>query len=131
VIEIRGKHHVQHPHRPDQIVEEEPHIVAALYACAFSCHRELRGDDRGKPLSRSFVEGKIMNLKENPYKSHETNVLRGLFTDLRMKMGGKNEYQRPCRQIFHALRGPSLALEDGENEIEETWDVDKTEIATA
>jgi len=96
------------PEETRKIVEEEPHIVAALYACAFHQHGELRRDDRGKPLSKNFVESKILNLKENPYKSQETMVLRGLFTDLRMKMGGKNEYQKSCRQIFHALRQPEI-----------------------
>jgi hypothetical protein len=100
-----------------KIVEEEPHIVAALYACAFHQHGQLRRDDRGKPLGQNFVDGKLLNLKENPYKGQETMVLRGLFMDLRMKMGGKNEYQKPRRQIFRELQRPALALEEEQNEI--------------
>jgi len=96
------------PEETRKIVEEEPPIVAALYACVYHQHGQLRRDDRRKPLHRNFVESKILNLKENPYRGQETMVLRGLFTDLRMKMGGKNEYQKSCRQIFHALRQPEI-----------------------
>ena len=112
------------PEETRKIVEEQPHIVAALYACAFHQHGELRRDDRGKPLSKNFVESKILNLKENPYKGQETMVLRSLFVDLRMKMGGKSEYQKPCRQIFHELRRPSLSMEDEQNEIVEVEEIE-------
>jgi hypothetical protein len=66
----------------------------------------------GRSLGRNFVEGKLLNLKENPYRGVQEMVLRGLFQDLRMKMGGKSEYHKPCRQIFHELRRPALAPED-------------------
>jgi hypothetical protein len=95
-----------------KIIEEEPHIVTALYACVYDQHGQLRRDDRGDPLFRYFVASKLLNMKPNPYRGHEAMVLRGLFMDLRMKMGGKNEYQKPCRQIFSELRRPALAPED-------------------
>jgi hypothetical protein len=96
------------PEEARKIVEEEPPIVAALYACVYDQGGRLRRDDRGQPLQKNFVESKILNLKENPYRGQETMVLRGLFMDLRMKMGGKSEYQKPRRQIFHALRQPGM-----------------------
>jgi hypothetical protein len=107
-----------------KIVEEDPHIVTALYACAFCHHGELRRDDRGKPLSQAFVESKILNLKVNPYKSQETMALRSLFMDLRMKMGGKSEYRKPRREIFCQLRRPALSLEDQRNEVAGTDEVE-------
>jgi hypothetical protein len=100
------------PEEARKIVEEEPAIVATLYACVYDQHGQLRRDDRGTPLSKNFVESKILNMKENPYKGEGAMLLRGLFLDLRTKMGGKNEYRKACRQIFHELRRPALAPED-------------------
>jgi hypothetical protein len=108
-----------------KIVEEEPHIVAALYACVYDKHGELRRDDRGKPLQKSFVESKILNLKENPYKGEGAMLLRSLFMDLRMKMGGRQEYRKPCRQIFHELRRPALeddAALEKIRQLDDDWD---------
>jgi hypothetical protein len=107
------------PEEARKIIEEEPHIVAALYACIYDQHGQLRRDDRGEPLGQNFVEGKLLNLKENPYRGVQEMVLRGLFMDLRMKMGGKNEYQKPRRQIFRELQRPALALEDEIDDVDE------------
>src|SRR2546428_2245779 len=96
------------PEEARKIVEEEPPIVAALYACIYDQHGRLRRDDRDKPLHPRFIEGKILNLRGNPYRGQETMVLRGLFMDLRTKMGGKNEYQKPRRQILHVLQQPGI-----------------------
>jgi hypothetical protein len=86
------------------IVEEEPTIIAALFACVYDQGGRLRQDDRGFPIHPRFIESKILNLKENPYRGVQESVLRGLFQDLRMKMGGGNEATKYCRQIIRALQ---------------------------
>jgi len=86
-----------------KIVNEEPGIVAALYAIIYDQNGQLRVDDHGQPLGLKFIEGKILNMKANPYKGEEAMLLQGIFQGLRAKMGGGNTYRKYCREIFHRL----------------------------
>jgi hypothetical protein len=96
-----------------KIVEEEPGVVTALYACVYDRNGELRRDDQGLPLSRDFIESKVLNLKANPYRESTALLLRGIFMDLRDKMG--NDYRKTCRQLFHQLHA---LKEHGDEEAE-------------
>ncbi len=85
----------------DKIIDEEPGVVAALYACVYEQNGQLRVDDDGQPLIKNFIESKVLNLKSNPYKNETALLLRGIFMSLRAKMG--KEFQKCWREIFHRL----------------------------
>jgi hypothetical protein len=72
-----------------RIVEEEPGVVAALYACVYDRNGELRRDEQGIPLDRDFIGSRVLNLKANPYREPTALLLRGIFMDLRDKMGNE------------------------------------------
>jgi hypothetical protein len=93
------------------VIEEEPTIIAALYACVYDQGGRVRRDDRGNPLHTRFIESKILNMKENPYRGVQELVLRGLFLDLRTKMGGGNESTKHCRHIIRALQQSEIGDE--------------------
>jgi hypothetical protein len=97
-----------------KIVEEEPIIIAALYACVYDQGGRLRQDDRGNLLHRRFIEGKLLNLKENPYRGVNELVLRRLFMDWRTRMGEGNETQKCRRQIIRALQQSEIDDEPNE-----------------
>jgi hypothetical protein len=90
-----------------RVVKEHPAMVAALHASLYDQRGRLRVDGEGKPLDRSFIQSKILNLKANPYRGPDALLLRGLFMDLRKEMG--NDYQKCWREIFANLRLPGLA----------------------
>jgi hypothetical protein len=85
------------------IVRDELAIVVALHAVVYDQNGQLRRDDQGLPLERNYVESRILNLKANPHREPPALLLRGIFMDLRAKMG--NEYRRYCRELFRRLRG--------------------------
>jgi hypothetical protein len=96
------------------IIEEEQPIVAALYACVYDQSGRLRRDDRGNTLHPRFIESKLLNMKENPYRGVQELALRGLFQDLRMKKGWGNEATKYCRKLIRALQQPEVEEEPEE-----------------
>jgi hypothetical protein len=95
------------PEEDRKIVEEEVPIVAALYACLYEGNGRLRLDDRGKPISKEFIESKVLNMKAQPYRAPLALLLRGLFMDFWIRIG-KKESRKCWRRLFHELRRPVL-----------------------
>src|SRR5262249_19322954 len=58
-----------------KVAEEEAAVVAALYACKYDQQGRLRVDDQGRPLTRTFIQSKVLNLKANPYRSDTAMLL--------------------------------------------------------
>jgi hypothetical protein len=87
------------------VVQEEPGIIAALYAITYDQTGQLRKDDQGLPLGRAFIDSKVLNLKANPYREPTAMLLRGLFMDFRNRLG--SEYQKCWRHIWHQLQQTS------------------------
>jgi hypothetical protein len=88
--------------KAQEIVREEPAVVVALYAVVYDQNGQLRCDNQGQPLGKEYIESKVLNLKAKPHREPTALLLRGIFLDLRAKMG--NEYRKYCRELFHKLR---------------------------